>query len=434
MRAYEQTMAALILAGVVSCVEQPAAPRPPRPQRRTSITTAANARIAYESDRDGVFAIYIINPDGSGQTRLTNNTGEFQPAWSPDGSRIAFVGTQNGENGEIYVMNSDGSNQMRIINDPGALGEPTWSPDGTRIAFVSHRDGDSEIYAINADGSGGLTRLTDAPESQDYSPDWGPDGRIAFASTRGGTSPDIYVMNSGGSGVTAITHGQNATGAKWSPDGSKILFISYRLLPGSSEPSQNIYVVNSDGTQITQLPEDIALEHSEDWSPDGARIVYSKAEGGQSHLFIMNRDGTASARVTSDDANERSAAWEPIYPAPVNHPPALNPGGPYSGFEGTRISFTATAGDLDGDVLSYSWNFGDGTSGTGDAFPTAHSYADNGTYLATFSVSDGHGGSDTRSVSVSAENLPPVVRAPPDRTIISGTTLNFAGGFTDPGV
>ena len=112
-------------------------------------------KIAFASDRDGDFEIYIMNPDGGGLVRVTDNAAEdTQPTWSPDGTRLAFVSNRDGNN-EIYVVNADGSGTTRLTNNSAEDFDPAWSPSLTtpKIAFVTHRDGNDEIYTMNPDGT-----------------------------------------------------------------------------------------------------------------------------------------------------------------------------------------------------------------------------------------------------------------------------------------
>lgn len=145
-----------------------------------------------------------MNADGSNQTRLTNNTEhDFQPAWSRDGTKIAFRSTRDGDE-EIYVMNSDGTNQVRLTNSFGYDRDPAFAPDG-RILFASARNGELGIYVMNADGSN-VTRLPNTGPG-DFGPSVSPDGaRIAFFGDRvGNLNQEIYVMNADGSGQTRLT-------------------------------------------------------------------------------------------------------------------------------------------------------------------------------------------------------------------------------------
>lgn len=141
-----------------------------------------------------------MNADGSNVVRLTDYPDrDFDPAWSPDGSQIAFASRRDG-NHDLYVMNTDGSNVVRLTDGPGIDLSPDWSPDGSRIAF---EDGDSNISVINVDGSD-LVQLTDDPAPEGY-PAWSPDGSlIAFTSNRDGDQ-DIYVMNADGTNVVQLT-------------------------------------------------------------------------------------------------------------------------------------------------------------------------------------------------------------------------------------
>ncbi len=126
-------------------------------------------RIAFQTNRDGNYEIYVMNGDGSGLTNLTNNPADdWNPVWSPDGNKIVYSSNRDGNN-EVYVMNADGSNQTNLTNSPANDENPDWSPDGKKIAFDTDVDGNKEIYVMNADGSA-KTNLTNAPAMHDIFP------------------------------------------------------------------------------------------------------------------------------------------------------------------------------------------------------------------------------------------------------------------------
>ena len=153
------------------------------------------------------FNLYVVGSDGSGMRNLTSKLAPgghpgagpaSDPAWSPDGRKLAFVRLNASVGSPIYVVKADGSGLLRLTRNPALDADPTWSPDGRRIAFASERDGNSEVYVMNANGSG-QRNLTRNP-AYDANPTWSPDGRkIAFVSNRDG-SYQVHVMNADGGG------------------------------------------------------------------------------------------------------------------------------------------------------------------------------------------------------------------------------------------
>lgn len=348
-----------LLGGLVSLVValsacSPTATLVPMPVQATAAASlSTKGRIAFYSEGTGIF---VINADGGGLTFLTDLGS--QPVWSPDAQKIAFISPS-----ELYVMNADGSHQTRLTKDIKGEGRgsvdspPTWSPDGREIAFDSIY-GYGTIYAIGVDGNG-LRKITfgedsrgpiwspngqqiaftylrkhhtpfriavvnaDAPPirwrvlsgsvdeycergcpNNDDNPVWSPDSQqIAFVSTRDGNW-EIYVMNADGSNLTPLTHngGRNPV---WSPDGRHIAFVSGR------DGNDEIYVMNADGSNQTRLTTNPADDHSPSWSPDGRQIAFISNRDGHQEIYVMDADGSNQKRLTDSLTDKWSPVWAP---------------------------------------------------------------------------------------------------------------------------
>jgi len=272
------------------------------------------SRIAFVSGRDGNDEIYVMNANGSGVIRLTTSLGnDWYPQWSPDGSRIAFESTRDG-NREVYVMNTDGTGQLNLTGNSGSDEGPRWSPDGSRIAFVSNRDGNHEVYVMNADGTGQLN-LSQDPSDYDRSPAWAPDGtRIAFDSYRNG-GYEIYVVGPDGSGLVNLTNTPgNDFDAHWSPDGSRIAFRSDRTIyqsGGTYVLDDEIFVMNADGSGQSNLTNTLGIDYQPAWSPDGTQLLFGSYRDGNLEIYVMNADGSGQVNLTNDPSSDTNPAWRP---------------------------------------------------------------------------------------------------------------------------
>jgi len=242
-----------------------------------------NTRIAYVPSNVTPMQIHVMSFGGFDTGKLTQELSgnNFQPTWSPDGTKIAFVSDRDTQN-EIYTMNANGGNSKRLTYAQGDDVSPAWSPDGRKIAFVSDRDGQKEIYIIDADGESSR-RLTYAL-GDDVSPAWSPDGsEIAFVSDRT-VQDEIYIMNDDGENERLLVAGSPPL--TWSP-------ASQEYPSGLISYSHLGYLRLYDFTKSNSLG--MALEYRDffsdrvvehlTWSPDGKEIFVSDLGVGRIYTY-----------------------------------------------------------------------------------------------------------------------------------------------------
>jgi Tol biopolymer transport system component len=260
--------------------------------------------LVFSSTRDGNQEVYLLESATGKQTNLSQNPSaeDGYPRFSPDGQRIAFSTNRNGK-WQIFLMNHDGS-APRLLTDGGYA---DWSPDGQSLVFALNRKGYNEIYTINANGTG-LKQLTSSGKESVH-PAWSPDGKkIVFASEKTGNR-QLYVMNADGSNSVRLS---NSTGyddyPAWSPDGKQIAFASDRDSRNSAK--LELYVINADGTavrRITNHPDD---DRHPVWSADGMRITFVSDRNGSRDIFAMVADGTGTVeKLISALGNDEHPCW-----------------------------------------------------------------------------------------------------------------------------
>ena len=260
--------------------------------------------IAFHSNRDGNNEVYVMNPDGFDQTGLTfESRNDQRPDVSPNGTQIVFVSnriTQTNPTGdfEIFVMNSVGSDVTQLTFNGAEDSWPRWSPNGQWIAFHSNVDGNFEIYVIRPDGTD-LTRVTEYA-GLDQFPEWSPNGKQL--SIRRDT--DLYLIDPDGSNPIQLTTGTIGFNqmASWSPDGKRLAFLSTR------EGYPSVFVMDADGgnqVNLTPKPDHVSAtawsSRAPAWSRNGKYIYFTARRPETSvneNIFVMNADGTEVTQLT----------------------------------------------------------------------------------------------------------------------------------------
>jgi serine/threonine-protein kinase len=284
-------------------------PPPPSPTATRAPSTTPSLPVAtgpptgtllYSSDKEGVWAIYRLNPDGSGERRLTELTANnYHGVWAPDGSLIAFVSERDG-NPEIYLMNPDGTGQRRLTTDQGQHASPAWGSDSRKVAYVLKTGGVEAVYYVDIT-TNARKGLINAPAGW---PAWSSKDDIAWTRSEGGYVT-IYLSTVTGSASSKLPRptAQSEDTPAFSPDGNFLAFAA------GTKDNRQIIVCTASGAPRTAITARGADNSNPVWSPDGAYIAYSSTASGTQQLVVMRNDGTEATTITTGPGKKWYLSW-----------------------------------------------------------------------------------------------------------------------------
>ena len=273
-------------------------------ERLTGDKGVFSTKITYVVKRTGRYELQVADADGfNAQSVLASNEPIMSPAWSPDGSRLAYVSFDQ-KKPVVVVQNLAQGTTRVVANFRGNNSAPAWSPDSKHLLVALTKDGLTQVYRIPA-GGGEAERLTQSP-GIDTQAAYSPDGQwIAFTSDRGG-SPQIYRMPAAGGAAQRLTfEGTYNVGPRFSPDGKTLAFVQRE---GGRFRIATLELSTGQVTVLTEGP----LDDSPSFAPNGKMILYEAQAGGRGQLAAVSGDGRVRQRLTSAAGDVQDPAWGPM--------------------------------------------------------------------------------------------------------------------------